>query len=40
VGVRLMTLSLKNLLLSNHGRGQDPHRVVALVKKKKRGRRS
>jgi hypothetical protein len=26
----------KNLLLRNHGRGRDPHRIVGPVKKKKK----
>jgi hypothetical protein len=31
-----MTPPLKNLLLQNHGGGQDPHRVAVPVKKKKK----
>jgi hypothetical protein len=34
LGVELTTPPQKNVLLRNHGGGQDPHRVVAPVKKK------
>jgi hypothetical protein len=30
----LITPPQKNVLLQNHGRGKDPHRVVVPVKKK------
>jgi hypothetical protein len=32
----LMALTQKNVLLENHGVGQDPHRIVVSIKKKNR----